>query len=135
MATLGARVSDEFYDKVSKAASLAGLKVSKFIEEAVSYRVTHGPPQDPDQKVMDFRKAPGDTSKNREIVHDLLLAEGPATKFELAAKLKWDEHWVSPRLTELKRDGKIIMSGTKINPNSGKPCHVWQAKKEVNLDG
>lgn len=72
-------------------------------------------------------------SKHRDAVLNLLLQDGPATKFELAEKLQWHEHWVSPRLTELFKGKKIAPIGRRINPNSGRPCSIWVATKSKEV--
>lgn len=128
MAVLGARVSDEFVDQVTVSAKAAGMSVSKFVASAVESRLVNGPEKDPRQ--LELRELPDNEtiSKHRDAVLGLLMRDGPATKFELAEKLRWHEHWVSPRLTELLKSKQIVRGGKKINPNSGRPCSVWIAK-------
>ena len=130
MATLGARVSNEFYDRVVAAAQAEGVKVSGFIERAVTARMGKGPEKDPNQLEMRLPIPKEDADKNRILVLDHLRRRGPATKFELAAVLGWHEHWVSPRITELYKSGLVERGEEKkINPNSGRKCNVWRAKE------
>lgn len=131
MATLGARVSPDVYDIVCKEAAKAGVKVSKFVEIAVTKLIedqrTGG---NKNQATFDLRVPMGmgedEASKHREIVLEALKAKGPMTKFEIAAKLGWDEHWVSPRLTELKKKGIVRVNGKRLSPRSKKKCFVWE---------
>lgn len=52
-----------------------------------------------------------------------------STLFELKDKLKLPTHYISGRLTELSRKGKIFDSGErKINPNSNKRAIVWKTR-------
>ncbi len=66
MATLGARVSNEFYDRVVAAAQAEGVKVSGFIERAVTARMEKGPEKDPNQLEMRLPIPKEDADNNRQ---------------------------------------------------------------------
>lgn len=121
---LSARVYPEFGAAVDIAADVAGKKRGDFIVEAIEEkieRMSRTIPWKAPQKVLET------IGTHREIIL-LELLKAPATKFELAKRLGWDEHWVSPRITELRKRGRAFTTGEyRINPHSGRPCHIWTA--------
>jgi predicted Rossmann fold nucleotide-binding protein DprA/Smf involved in DNA uptake len=129
MATLGARVDDTFYKDTSAAAAKAGVKVSDYVKQAIQEKLSRNC-DDKRQIPLLKNQEPKNTAKHRETIFKM-LCEKPATKFELAARLGWDEHWVSPRLTELKKAGRIEPVGRRVNPASGASCSIWKITEEA----
>jgi predicted HTH transcriptional regulator len=129
MATLGARVDDAFYREAALAAAKAGVKVSDYVKAAVQEKMTRNV-ENKRQIPLMKEGPPENATKNREAIFKI-LCEKPATKFEVATRLGWDEHWVSPRLTELKKAGKIKAVGRRTNPASGASCSVWSVTEET----
>ena len=128
-AILSTRVVPELFEEADKVAREAGQKRGDFIEEAIKEKIdrTKNPGLHLVKPPEDLRVIPETSGKHREIVL-ASIKEAPATKFELAQRLRWEDLWISPRLTELKKAGLIVANGKRINPKSGASCAVWRVK-------
>lgn len=68
-------------------------------------------------------------------VYAVICKNGGATLTEIASDLSWPINRVSGRVTELRKSGAVIDSGTRrTNPASGKANIVWQ-KNAPSIEG
>lgn len=70
------------------------------------------------------------------IVLKAILQNNGSTLFELVKILKWPINRISGRVTELKKQGKIVDSGLrKMNPESNKSAIVWIVNRNNSDSG
>lgn len=64
----------------------------------------------------------------QEVLKAIRHSEDGMTLFELVKALGWPVNRISGRVTELHSKELIMMSGTRVNPDTGKSGTVWKAK-------
>jgi len=85
-----------------------------------------------DTSVAAYESTPSKVrAKRRLFVLNTLREMGDATSDEIEAHLDWTHQSVSPRLTELKRDGLIEDTGKRRPTRLGKTARVYTAVDEA----
>jgi predicted ArsR family transcriptional regulator len=54
---------------------------------------------------------------------------GPMTSEQIAERLEWPQHVVTPRVLELRELGEVIEAGYTTT-RSGRKAHLWKLKEE-----
>ncbi len=88
---------------------------------------THAHHSDPDTSHDAARAAQGLVEQRKAAIAAMLLFYGPLTSAEIAGHCDdLDYHEVARRISDLKRDGKVIDTGTRRASPGGRKAAVWQ---------
>lgn len=80
----------------------------------------------PDTQLESWDETRKKLPRNRAAVLAVIERFGGAPLWKVAAELGWPVHWVSGRITELRRLGLVSDSGSRrANPATGKSAVVW----------
>jgi hypothetical protein len=125
MATLGARVDDDFYDRVSKAAAAEGIKVSTFLSRACEEKMLKGNGSDRYQPPL-FPKADHDRALIQLGAVKNLMADGKWRSIpEVAAELRAPDTSI-PAIGARVRDlRKAVNGGHTVDKRQRRPGY-WE---------
>lgn len=92
----------------------------------MTFALTHAHTHDPDTSRWAAETARGLTYRHKLVVETILGLYGPLTSAEISDRCKLDYWQVARRISDLKRDGKVLDSSERRRSPGGRSACVWR---------
>ena len=92
----------------------------------MDFALTHAHTHDPDTSHEAARQAKGLTTRHHRIIRWTLMMWGPSTSNEIANYCKLNYLQVARRISDLKRDRKVVDTGVRRASPGGRKAAVWR---------
>ena len=91
----------------------------------MTFAHTHAHRHDPDTAVQAAHAAKHIAEQHKDIIATILLFHGSLTSQEISDRCELDYWQVARRISDLKRDGKVVDTGQRRASPGGRQACVW----------